>query len=459
MLQKVKDDYYEGNYEGIIINLQDFIYTEEFKNFPENEQILLFYYLTLCYNHLGKSVESLELVQKAKKNYSHLASTDDYLSLIVSETESLITGGTVEEGIIKCKKALQSVDITTSTDTKKFWITLLTRNLAILLDMKGSLNESLELYKKSLVIGEKIISREALSSIYNNIGSVYVSKGEYDKALDYFYKDQEIMKEKNNDYLKGITFVNIGEVHYFKGNYAEALNYLQEGMKKIEKYADEVFMMDPLLFTVRCNVELENYEEVERIIEKLEKLNQEKKSTITDYYSKLAKAIYLMNNDRIKSKLEALPLFEALINHKFEDEQYKILIIVSICEINFMLLKSYNDTDLLNETFQIVNDRYDTAQTKGSYNEIVQMLFLKSKLLLLNSEYDKAEKCLYQALLSAEDHGLDLLKQKIEEDSIKLKNEAQKWKNAYLNNFNYTKKLEMLEVESYFRDIKKLIGN
>ena len=108
---------------------------------------------------------------------------------------------------------------------------------------------------------------------------------------------------------------------------------------------------------------------------------------------------------------------------------------------------------------QIVETQYANAQAKGSFNELVQMLFLKSKLLLLNSQYEQAEKCLYQALLSSEDHGLDLLKAKIEEDSIKLKNEAEKWKNAYSKNFDYTKKLEMLEVETYFKDIKKLIGN
>lgn len=53
--------------------------------------------------------------------------------------------------------------------------------------MKGSLNESLDLYKRSLEILEnlddKVKSKEALSIIYNNMGSVFIAKGEYDKSL------------------------------------------------------------------------------------------------------------------------------------------------------------------------------------------------------------------------------------------------------------------------------------
>ena len=106
----------------------------------------------------------------------------------------------------------------------------------------------------------------------------------------------------------------------------------------------------------------------------------------------------------------------------------------------------------------MVNTQYDKAQIKGAFQQIVQLLYLKSKLFLLNNNYDQAEKCLYQALLSAEDHGLVRISKKIEEDQIKLKSEVQKWNTAYSNNYDYAKKLEMLEIESYFKDVKKMVG-
>lgn len=61
----------------------------------------------------------------------------------------------------------------------------------------------------------------------NNIGSVYLQKGNYDKALEYYLKSLVIRKtvlgETHPDYAA--SFYNIGNTYNKKGDYDKALEY------------------------------------------------------------------------------------------------------------------------------------------------------------------------------------------------------------------------------------------
>lgn len=453
MLEKIEDYYNEGEYSVIIETLEKFIKSDSFTKSPNDVQLLYYYYLIQSYNNIGDDESALLFIKKAKEKYSFMISTDGYLPLVVAES-NFYFGKSVNEGINLCKKFLESKDNMYTKQSK--WYVLLVRNYAVLLDYKGLLSESIEMNTMCLRLGSNILSNLNLMSIYSNMGGVYCSKGEYDNGLLFFNKALDLIKENKNIPLKVTVLINVGEVYYIKGNFTKSLEFLKEGLKLIDngKYED-LMILELLLLLLKCYLELKDVGEAEAIIKKIEQLHEEKTNLTIDYYYKLTKAIYLMNNEHIRTKFKALPIFESLLNHGFQDNQYRIAIIGSICELNFLMLKAYNDKDLLMETMQMVNNYYDQAQTKESYHEIVEMLILKSKLNLLDNNYVQAEKCLYQALLSAEDHELGLLKKKIEQESLKLKLESDKWTYAYSKGYDYTKKLDMLQMESYLKEIQK----
>lgn len=87
---------------------------------------------------------------------------------------------------------------------------------------------------KALKIYEKYNREIPLSKIYNNIGVIYRSIDDQDKALSYFIKSYRLQKKLQSPSL-GATCSNIGLI-YLKQNAPEkAKKFFDEGLKEFEK--------------------------------------------------------------------------------------------------------------------------------------------------------------------------------------------------------------------------------
>ena len=64
-----------------------------------------------------------------------------------------------------------------------------------------------------------------------NIGSIYIAKGEVDKALKYMQQALEIFREIGYKQGEANTLGNIGLICIAKGEVDEALKYLQQALE------------------------------------------------------------------------------------------------------------------------------------------------------------------------------------------------------------------------------------
>jgi len=74
-----------------------------------------------------------------------------------------------------------------------------------------------------------------LAKSYNNIGLVYNSKGEYDKALEFYQKSLEInlISLPPNHPDLATSYNNIGLVYNSKGEYDIALEFFQKNQSSV----------------------------------------------------------------------------------------------------------------------------------------------------------------------------------------------------------------------------------
>lgn len=114
----------------------------------------------------------------------------------------------------------------------------------IALGYKGKWPEALDCQFNSLRISEKMGNEGLNGSIYNNIGSVYESLNDLNKALYYFQQSYRIAL-KFSDAKGASTFallVNIGEVFKKKGQPDSAILYNTKALEIAKQVPDSVWM-------------------------------------------------------------------------------------------------------------------------------------------------------------------------------------------------------------------------
>ena len=96
-------------------------------------------------------------------------------------------------------------------------------------------DEALVIAKRCVELSEKLFGGNHLDTVpsYNNIGAIYLSKGDFDTAIKYFdivlTIQKQILGECHSDVAT--SYNNIGAVHYVKVDYNKALKYYKKALK------------------------------------------------------------------------------------------------------------------------------------------------------------------------------------------------------------------------------------
>lgn len=68
-------------------------------------------------------------------------------------------------------------------------------------------------------ISKDLGDKNRVAASYSNIGSVYLNKGDIDKALENDFASLKIRKEIGDKNGIAISYSNIGSIYFEKGNY------------------------------------------------------------------------------------------------------------------------------------------------------------------------------------------------------------------------------------------------
>lgn len=111
--------------------------------------------------------------------------------------------------------------------------------LGVLASRRGYLEESLNFYKRALIVGESTENLNLLGKVYNNIGLVYQKKGNDELALEYFIKSIEL-KEGITPAVSLIpSYNNIGLVYMNMHHFQNAEEYFLKGLEIADTLNDD----------------------------------------------------------------------------------------------------------------------------------------------------------------------------------------------------------------------------
>ncbi|MEW7280518.1 tetratricopeptide repeat protein [Aquimarina sp. 2201CG1-2-11] len=109
--------------------------------------------------------------------------------------------------------------------------------LGIAYNAKSDFEKSFILYREALDILENEESLDTQSAVYNNIGNIYQSFGQYDLAESYYVRSIAILMEVNSPVKASFlnnTFENLAFVNFYEERYEKSLAYIEKAQQIID---------------------------------------------------------------------------------------------------------------------------------------------------------------------------------------------------------------------------------
>ena len=108
-------------------------------------------------------------------------------------------------------------------------------NLGTLYDTQTDFNKALEYHLKSLKLAEELGNDEDLATAYNNVGLMHYQLEDYDKALNYYEKALKIKIRLDDKEGIALLYNNIAIIYYFKNDIDKCMEYFKTALKIWEK--------------------------------------------------------------------------------------------------------------------------------------------------------------------------------------------------------------------------------
>ena len=228
--------------------------------------------------------------------------------------------------------------------------------------------------------------------VYNNIGRLYGSH-DYNKSLEFYKKSLAISNKLGDQELNAGLYFNIASIYQAKSRFKEALFYYNRSNKIFEAKRDTINMIINSLFTGTVYYQLKNYKEAELRIKKAidGSINRKLYPTLIDSYTCLSKIYYEQSNFKEAEKNINLGLKYSKINENKRFE-YDLLHVAYQFECNRM-----NHENALKYLIQI--HKYDSLQLsknqtenigKTKRNHLQLLKIQENELIIEESKYKEA---------------------------------------------------------------------
>lgn len=112
-------------------------------------------------------------------------------------------------------------------------------NFAFEHESKGELEKAIEYWKKALKITVDNKDKLRTAVLYNNLGYTHYKKADYKTAIEYYNKSISYKEGLKDSMGVANTLVNIGSIYSIQGDYKQAVNFYGKALRIYEKKGDD----------------------------------------------------------------------------------------------------------------------------------------------------------------------------------------------------------------------------
>ena len=104
-------------------------------------------------------------------------------------------------------------------------------NLGVIYRTRGDLEKAEQYHLKSLEIAKELGRKEGMASQYGNLGLIYVTQGDLEKAEEYFKKSLALHEELSRKLGMASDYGNLGLIYLTRGDLEKAEEYLLKSLE------------------------------------------------------------------------------------------------------------------------------------------------------------------------------------------------------------------------------------
>ena len=315
----------------------------------------------------------------------------------------------------------------------------------------GEIDKAFECYQRILKIQEKRGASEC--PVLAQIANVYAHKGDLDKALELYEQTLEYHYRLDEKFTVAWILQSIGKIYEKKGILSKALDYLERAeaifLESDHKQSLSGLYYQFIVLTTRFEqipTAKEYFVKLKNALEGIDSKNLKRLILISE-------SLILKHSDDIEDRIRAEVLFDQLLQEDLSYE-YKIEILLQLSDLLLFELKRTSNERYLEKLQNTIGTLVEIGTESNSSIIIVESLWFKSQLSLLNLEIDKAREQLTQALDIAERKGMNQLALKMTKSKEQLIQQKIELETLEKTSPTISKRMEVVRVENGFKELK-----
>jgi len=392
-------------------------------------------------DHIDQSLYYFEeLTEVEKQEYPPL------YSIILNGFGSIaIETGNLDEAITYLENALDIVRQLNYPER----VASLQNNLAFALQKKGQLNEALTLYTKSLRYYENNHLGVAKTRVKSNIAEIYRFRSQFDVALQYHKEVLDTRLNYDSDYNTAMSYHYVGLTYFEINSFEKAKDYLQHSWDHWMKVGNNQWMSATLLSLGRTRLALN--EDISDILHALRSMAKDECIEIITARYNLLHAIELKKSERMANIAKAQTLLQEIIDAPVIDFELTYSALIHAADILFIELKISSDKKIYEEIRSLIVNLEILTRENGAYGRMIEVMFQKAKVAIIDLQYDDAEKIITQAEFIATERNMDHYLPMINEAREQLNADILKIKQIMEENKDILERAKILELTSYLK--------
>ena len=325
---------------------------------------------------------------------------------------------------------------------------------------KGNLKAAMDYNQEALKISQELDYKLGIAAALSCIGSNYEDHGDLAQALTIHNQILQIYEELDQTFGIRDALLNLGKNYLKQYELEKARHFFQRAYSETQKLIlKSTYLIQPLFFLVQVALAFNNREEALSYQQQIQHIIDASKiaSPETTHTFQIVKALILKSSKRLKDKMDAQKMFEALLQQETGIRPWHlyVVVVINLCELLLEELKLYGEPEVLAEIEALISQLQITAQDQFQYSTIVEILILRAKLELLNGQLQDAQNLLDKAHAITHDKGLTQLQRQIEQEQQQLEADFVTWTELVAKNAPMQERIQRSQLDQYIKDALK----